>query len=94
MFLEQRFLNCGTNVTGGTLQSGVQKWQLPILSAQIKCLQQAVPLLGGLPCFAAVTWELLSLQPERCVPCCHPAQDLVGRKADSCRWSWAAPPRR
>lgn len=38
MFLEQRFLNCGTNVTGGTLQSGVQKWQLPILSAQIKCL--------------------------------------------------------
>lgn len=38
MFLEQRFLNCDTNVTSGTLQSGVQKWQLPILSAQIKCL--------------------------------------------------------
>jgi len=38
MFLERRFLNCDTNVTSGTLQSGRQKWQRPILSAQIKCL--------------------------------------------------------
>lgn len=36
--MEQRILNCGTNVTSGALQRGVQKWQLPVLSAQIKCL--------------------------------------------------------
>lgn len=61
---------------------------------KLNAFTQAVPLLGGLPCFAAVTRELLSLQPECRVPRCHPAQDLVGTMADSCRWSWAAPPRR
>ena len=46
---------------------------------KLNAFMQAVPLLDGLAWFAAVTWELLSLQPDHYVPHYHPAQHLVGK---------------
>lgn len=47
MFMEQRFLNHDANVTSGTLQSSVQKWQLPVPSAQIQYLRAGCSSAGG-----------------------------------------------
>lgn len=64
MFMEQRILNCGTNVTSATLQRGVQKWQLPVLSAQIKCLPAGCSFPWRLGLICCYCKELISLQPR------------------------------